>query len=78
MTKLTWSLENDKEIQTKDTNGWVVFDAQVNVFLNTKAKIAVLGEVVTTQFILPDLEEMAARLASFFSLEFADIRKTPH
>lgn len=66
MTKLTWSLQNDKEVQTKDANGWVIFDAQVNVFLNTKAKIAILGEVVATQFILPNLWAMVAQIREFF------------
>ena len=47
--------KNNIEIHTINTNGGIVLDTQVNVFLNTKAEIAVLAEVVATQFIFTDL-----------------------
>lgn len=54
-SQLTRSLQDNEEVQTKNTNGRVVLDAQVNVLLNTKAKVAVLREVVTPQLVLTHL-----------------------
>lgn len=52
---LTRSLEDDEKVQTEDADGRVILDAQVNVLLDTKAKVAVLGEIVTTQLVLTHL-----------------------
>lgn len=37
---------------TIDSCGWVVFDTQVNVFIDTKAKVASLAEVPPEELIL--------------------------
>lgn len=39
---LTWALKHHEEVQTKDANGRVVLNPQVDVLLDAKAKIAIL------------------------------------
>jgi len=56
------STEHNKEIQTIDTDGWIVLDAQINVLLNAKAKIASVGEVVATQFVFLHLKTLLENL----------------
>ena len=51
------------------TDGWIVFDAQIDVFLNTEAESASLGEVALLQFVLLDLE---ATVEDLLSLGAAD------
>lgn len=43
------------EVKTIDSDGGVVLDTQVNVFLDSKAKVARVRKVLTTKFVFPDL-----------------------
>lgn len=49
--------KNNVEVHTVDTDGGIVFDTQINVFLNTESKVAVFGEVLATQLVFTDLEQ---------------------
>ena len=51
------------------TDRWIVFDAQIDVFLNTEAESASLGEVALLQLVLLDLE---ATVEDLLSLGAAD------
>lgn len=51
----TWTSQHNVEIQTVNTDWWIVFDTQINMFLNTKAEISASWEVVTSQFVFTDL-----------------------
>lgn len=51
------SAEDDEEVETVDTDRGVVLDAQVNVLLNTEAKVSGHGEVVLAQLVFLDLNE---------------------
>jgi len=53
---LTGAAQHHVEIHTVDANAGVVLDSQVNVLLNSKAKISVGREVFPPQLILLDLE----------------------
>lgn len=53
---LTWSAKYNVEVQTIDTNGRIILDTQVNVFLDTKSEVACGRKVVTSQLVFPDLE----------------------
>lgn len=68
-TKLTRASQNDVKVQTVDTDRRIVLDAQIDVFLDTEAKVAGLGEVVATQLVFPDLK---ATLEDFLGLGAAD------
>ena len=35
-----WTSENHVEIHSIDTNAWVILDAKINVFLNSKTKVS--------------------------------------
>lgn len=48
---LTWPSEHDVEVQPVDTDGGVVFDAQVNVLLDTEAEVTRRREVVAAQLV---------------------------
>ena len=48
--------QDNVEIHTVDTDGGVVFDTQINVFLDTETEVAVLTEVFTTQLVFTDLK----------------------
>jgi hypothetical protein len=52
----TGTTEDNIEVHTINADTGIVLDSQVNVFLDTKTKIAILAEVLTTQFILLDLK----------------------
>lgn len=43
------------EIQSVDANAWVILDAQVNVLLDTEAKVSGIREVVLSQLVLAHL-----------------------
>ena len=63
--QVTWTTEDDIEIQAVDANGRVVFDSKINVFLDTEAEVSSVTEVVLPQFIFPDFQ---ASLKDFLSL----------
>ena len=52
-----------------DTNGRVIFDTEIDVFRDTKTKVASIREVLLPQLILLDLE---ASLKDFFGLGPSD------
>lgn len=54
--KHTGTAKHHVEVQTVDTNGRVVLDAQVNVLLNAEAEIAGSGEVLTAQLVFAHLQ----------------------
>ena len=51
------SAENNVEIHTVNTNGRIILDTQINVFLDTEPEVTVLGKVVTAQLVFFDLKE---------------------
>ena len=54
---LTWASKNNVEVHAVDTNTRVILDAQINVFLNTKSKVASVREIVLPQLVLTHLLE---------------------
>lgn len=48
--------QHDVEIHAVDTDGRIVFQAQVDVLLNSEPEVAVIAEVVLTQLVFLDLE----------------------
>ena len=48
--------QDDVEVHTVDTDGGVVLDTQVDVLLDSESEVSVVGEVLTTQLVLADLE----------------------
>ena len=50
--------EHHIEVHAVDANGGVVLDAQVNVLLDAKAKVAILAEVLSAEFVLADLKHI--------------------
>merc|ERR1719228_1202799 len=44
------------EVHTIDTDAWIILDAKINVFLDTKSKVSILGEVLPSQFVLLNLQ----------------------
>ena len=48
--------ENDVEVHTVDTNTGIVFNAQIDVLLNSETEVSVVGEAVVSQFVFPDLQ----------------------
>jgi hypothetical protein len=39
---LTGTTQHNVEVKTVDSNRWIVFDAQIDVFLNTETEVSVL------------------------------------
>jgi len=54
----TWSTDLDIEIHTVDTSAWVVLDSEIDVLLDTKAKVTTLREVSILEFVLLDLQTL--------------------
>lgn len=50
-----------KKVHIVDTDGRVVFDAQIDVFLDTESKVGVLTEVFVAQFVFTDLKKIRKR-----------------
>ena len=50
------SAHDGHHVHTKDTNTGIVFDTQVNVLIDTKAKVTSVGKVASSQLVLLDLE----------------------
>jgi len=53
--QVTWPAQYYVEVHAVDANVRVIFDTQINVFLDAKAKISCRTEVTFSQLILPDL-----------------------
>ena len=51
------SAEDDVEVHAVDTDGGIVLDAQVDVLLDAKSEVSVVGEVLATQLVFADLEQ---------------------
>ena len=47
--------QDDVEVHTVDADGGIVLDAQVNVFLDAETEVAVVREILATQFVFTDL-----------------------
>lgn len=47
---------NTVEVHSVNTNGGVIFDSQIDMLRDTKAKVTSLGEVFLLQLVLLDLE----------------------
>merc|ERR1712170_228009 len=50
------SVEDDVEVHAVDTDAGVVLDSQIDVLLDTEAKVTGLTEIVTSQLVLAHLE----------------------
>lgn len=61
----TGSSHTAVEVHSVNTDGRVVFDAQVDVFGDAEAEVARLAEVLLSQFVFLDLQ---ATLEDFFGL----------
>ena len=48
--------EDNVEIHSIDTNAWIIFDSEIDVFLDSKPKVTSGREVSFLQFIFSDLE----------------------
>merc|ERR1712168_163940 len=66
---VSWSSQHNVEIHSVDTNTRIVLDTQINMFGNTKAKIAGGREISLSQFVFLHLQSF---LQDFFCLG------TPH
>lgn len=53
---VAWAAEDDEEVHTEDTDGWVVLDTEIDVFSDTEAEVAVLGEAALWELIGLDTE----------------------
>merc|ERR1712113_540021 len=65
----TWSSKDNEEVHTEDTDGRVVFDAQIDVLLDTESEGTSFGKVVSFQFVLFDFQ---ARFQDFFGFGASD------
>lgn len=61
---LTRAAEDDVEVQTIDTDGGIVLDAQIDVFLDAETEVAGGGEVLPTQLVLAHLQATLQNLLS--------------
>jgi hypothetical protein len=57
------------EVHSVDTNGWIVLDTEINVFADTEAEVASLGEVALSQFVFLDLEATLKNLLRLWSTD---------
>lgn len=65
----SWSAHDDVEVHAEDTDTGVVSGTQVDVLLDTKAKVTHLGEVPSAQFVLLDLEPALENLLGLGSTD---------
>ena len=62
------------KVHTVDTNAGVVFDTQIDMFVNTETEVALLGETPLPQLVLLDLEASLEDLLSFGTTHCAPTR----
>ena len=67
----TAAAEDDVEVHTVDTGGRVVLDTEIDVFVDTEAERAGVGEVVGAEFVLLDLEALVEELHSLLAADGA-------
>lgn len=53
---VSWAAEDDEEVHTEDTDGWVILDAEIDVLSDTEAEVAVLGEAALWELVGLDTE----------------------
>ena len=63
----TAAAEDDVEVHTVDTGGGVVLDTEIDVFVDTEAEGAGVGEVVGAEFVLLDLEALVEEVHSLLA-----------
>ena len=47
----TWAWQNDEEIHTEDTDGWIILDAEIDVLSDTETEVSFLREAAFWEFI---------------------------
>merc|ERR1712168_1238532 len=60
---VSWSSQHNIEIHSIDTNTWIVFYAEIDMFCNTEAKVSSGREVSLSQFVFLHLQSF---LKDFF------------
>lgn len=55
------------EVHAVDTDGGIVLDTKIDVFADTEAKVASLGEVALAEFVFLDLQSTLENLLSLGS-----------
>ena len=63
--------KDNVEVHTMNTHGRIVFDAKIDVFLNTKAKVSVVRKVALLQFIFLHFKAAFQKLVRFRSSDGA-------
>merc|ERR1719411_1306459 len=66
---LAWSFKDYKKVHTEDTNAWVVFDSQIDVFLDTESEATHGGEVTFFEFVFFNFQ---AGFENFFGFWASD------
>merc|ERR1711981_465995 len=61
------SIENNEKVHTKDSDAWIVFDAEIDVFLDAEAEAAVDREVALFELVLFDFEAGLQDFLGFWS-----------
>lgn len=51
----TWSAKDDVEVHAIDADVGIVFDSQINVFLDAEAEVAGVRKVAFSQLVFSDL-----------------------
>jgi hypothetical protein len=65
----TWTAQNNVEVHTKDTNSWVILQAEIDVFSNTKPEVAFLRETGFWKFIRFDTKSFFDDVDSLFTTD---------
>lgn len=53
---ISWALQDNVEIHSINASGRIIFNTQVNMFVDAKSKISGVGEIAAEEFVLLDLE----------------------
>merc|ERR1712168_764139 len=64
---VSWSSQHNVEIHSVNTNTWIIFNPEVDMFCNTEAKVSSGREVSLTQFVFLHFQPLLQDFFSFWS-----------
>ena len=69
---LAWSFKDYEKVHTEDTDAWIVFDSEIDVFLDTESETAHAREVTFFELVFFDFQ---AGFKNFFGFWSSDNTK---
>ena len=66
---ISWTIENDIEIHSINTSGWIILNTEINVLVDTESKVSRAREVLSQELVFLHLESSLEELKGLLSTD---------